>query len=123
MSRVAFLLALLIAAPAQAQFKLPDLNINKLIDTAKGVVKATREIDENEEIAIGSDVAARLLGAAPLMNDLRVQRYVNNVGRWLATQSERPDLPWHFGVMDERKLNAFAVPGGPFFFNRGLPER
>ena len=64
MNRLVWLIALLIAAPAQAQFKLPDLNINKLIDTAKGVVKATREIDENEEIAIGSDVAARLLGAA-----------------------------------------------------------
>ena len=123
MNRLVWLIALLIGAPAQAQFKLPDLNINKLIDTAKGVVKATREIDENEEIAIGSDVAARLLGAAPLMNDLRVQRYVNNVGRWLATQSERPDLPWHFGVMDAPQLNAFAVPGGTIFITRGLLEK
>ena len=65
MKRAALLLALLIAGPAQAQFKLPDLNINKLLDTAKGVVKATHEINEPEEIAIGHDVAARLLGAAP----------------------------------------------------------
>jgi predicted Zn-dependent protease len=123
MSRVAFLIALLIAAPAQAQFKLPDLNINKLIDTAKGVVKATHEIDEPEEIAIGRDVAARLLGAAPLMSDIRVQRYVNNVGRWLASQSERPDLPWRFGVMEASQVNAFAVPGGTIFITRGLLEK
>jgi len=123
MSRVAFLIALLVAAPAQAQFKLPDLNINKLIDTAKGVVKATHEIDEPEEIAIGRDVAARLLGAAPLMSDMRVQRYVNNVGRWLASQSERPDLPWRFGVMEASQVNAFAVPGGTIFITRGLLEK
>jgi predicted Zn-dependent protease len=123
MSRAALLIALLIAAPAQAQFKLPDLNINRLIDTAKGVVKATHEIDEPEEIAIGRDVASRLLGAAPLMSDMRVQRYVNNVGRWLASQSERPDLPWRFGVMEASQVNAFAVPGGTIFITRGLLEK
>jgi len=122
-NRALWLVALLLAAPAQAQFKLPDLNINKLLDTAKGVVKATHEINEPEEIAIGHDVAARLLGAAPLMNDLRVQRYVNNVGRWLASQSERPNLPWRFGVMDAPQINAFAVPGGTIFITRGLLEK
>jgi len=122
-SRALWLVALLSAAPAQAQFKLPDLNINKLLDTAKGVVKATHEINETEEIAIGRDVAARLLGAAPLMNDMRVQRYVNHVGRWLASQSERPDLPWRFGVMEAPQLNAFAVPGGTIFITRGLLEK
>jgi len=122
-NRTLWLIALLVAAPAQAQFKLPDLNVNRLIDTAKGVVKATHEINEPEEIAIGHDVAARLLGAAPLMNDLRVQRYVNNVGRWLASQSERPNLPWRFGVMDAPQINAFAVPGGTIFITRGLLEK
>jgi predicted Zn-dependent protease len=106
-----------------AQFKLPELNLNRLIDTAKGVVNATRDIDENEEITLGRDVAARLLGAAPLASDVRVQRYVNNVGRWLASQSERPHLPWKFGVLEATQLNAFAVPGGTIFITRGLLAR
>ena len=117
---------LVLAAPAQAQFNLNslrDLNVNRLVDTVKTIGKATREIDENEEIAIGRDVAARLLGAAPLANDARAQRYVNNVGRWLASQSERPDLPWRFGVMDASQVNAFAVPGGTIFITRGLLAR
>jgi hypothetical protein len=37
--------------------------------------------------------AARLLGAAPLVADARLQRYLNNVGRWLASQTERAELP------------------------------
>jgi predicted Zn-dependent protease len=89
----------------------------------KNVGKATREINQDDEIAIGRDVAARLVGAAPLMPNARVQRYVNNVGRWLASQTERPDLPWQFGVLEAPQVNAFAVPGGTIFITRGLLEK
>ena len=115
--------ALGFAGTAQAQFNLRDLNLNRLVDTVKTVGKATREIPQDEEIQIGRDVAARLLGAAPLVADPRLQRYVNNVGRWLASQSERPGLPWQFGVLEAPQVNAFAVPGGTIFVTRGLLEK
>ena len=119
--RLAALLAALAlaggAAPVQAQF---NININKLIDAAKNVGKAVGEIGEKEEIEIGADMAARLLGAAPLAADEGLQRYVNQVGRWLASQTERPDLPWKFGVLEAPQLNAFATPGGHIFVTRGL---
>lgn len=108
---------------AQAQFRLPNLDVNRMIDTVKNVGKAVRDIDEPEEIAIGRDVASRLLGAAPLAPDPALQRYVNHVGRWLAAQTERASLPWQFGVLDSPHVNAFAVPGGTIFITRGLLER
>jgi len=111
------------AAGAHAQFNLRNLDINKIVDTARNVAKATTEIAEQEEIDIGRDVAARLLGVAPLMANDGVQRYVNHVGRWLASQTERPDLPWQFGVLDAPQLNAFATPGGYIFITRGMLER
>lgn len=117
------LAGLAFAAAAQAQFRLPSFDINKMVETVKNVGKAVKEIDEPEEIAIGRDVASRLLGAAPLVADARLQRYVNHVGRWLAVQTERPDLPWQFGVLDSPNVNAFAVPGGTIFITRGLVER
>jgi len=116
MRLIALALAFL-ALPAQAQF---NLNINRMIDSVKNVGKATQEIDQKQEIEIGQDMAARLLGAAPLVDNPRLQRYVNDVGRWLASQTERPDLPWRFGVLDAPQLNAFAVPGGTIFLTRGL---
>jgi len=65
--RLALLACFALAAPgAQAQFNLRNLDINKLVDTAKNAVKATAEIGEQEEIGIGRDVAARLLGAVLL---------------------------------------------------------
>jgi len=122
--RVLVILALLVAAGgAHAQFRMPNIDINRMVDTVKNVGKAVKEIDEPEEIAIGKDVASRLLGAAPLVANPGMQRYVNNVGRWLAVQTERPDLPWQFGVLDSSNVNAFAVPGGTIFITRGLLER
>jgi predicted Zn-dependent protease len=68
-------------------------------------------------------MASTLLGAAPLVASEPLQRYVNQVGRWLALQTERPDLPWQFGVLDAPQVNAFAAPGGFVFITRGLFER
>ena len=115
--RALLALLFLASAPAHAQF---NLDINRLVNTVKNVGQALKEIDEPQEIEIGRDMAARLLGAAPLVKDAELQRYVNDVGRWLASQTERPDLPWQFGVMDAPQLNAFAVPGGTIFVTRGL---
>ena len=115
-----FLAGLLMVSGAQAQFRMPSLDVNRILDTAKNVGKATLEIDQKDEIAMGDDMAARLLGAAPLVNNPGLQQYVNRVGRWLAAQTERPDLPWQFGVLDAPELNAFAVPGGTIFVTRGL---
>lgn len=115
-----FLLTAIFAGSAHAQFRF---DINKLIDTTKNVVKASTDIGEPEEIQIGKDMASRLLGAAPLAKDENLQHYVNRVGRWLALQTERPDLPWQFGVMEAPQVNAFAVPGGTIFVTRGLVER
>ncbi len=78
------------------------------------------EISVADEIKIGSEIAGNLLGAAPLIKDIALQNYVNRVGRWVATQSERPDLPWTFAVIESGDINAFAAPGGFVFVTRGL---
>jgi predicted Zn-dependent protease len=116
----AALLLAALAAPAQAQF---NINLNRLLDVGKNVRQAAGEIDEKEEIELGGGVAAQLLGAAPLVPNEALQQYVNHVGRWLASQTERPGLPWQFGVLDAPQVNAFATPGGHIFVTRGLVER
>lgn len=116
--RGAALLLLLAAVPASA-FDLNLLNLNK-VGSLLGKIKDVQEVDEKGEIRIGQGVAANLLGAAPLVADMRMQKYVNQLGRWLALQTERPDLSWHFGVLDSPNVNAFAAPGGYIFITKGL---
>lgn len=109
-------LAVLISwAPAQAL----DLNFNKIKNIA-GNLKGLAPMSEKDEIKIGQDVAANLLGAAPLVNNPNLQQYVNRVGYWLAQQTERKKLPWTFGVLDSDNVNAFAAPGGYIFVTMGL---
>lgn len=73
-----------------------------------------------EEIQLGREITGNLLGAAPLVKDETLQKYVNQVGRWVASQSERADLPWHFGVIESEDINAFAAPGGYVIITKGL---
>ncbi|PKM23116.1 MAG: peptidase M48 [Gammaproteobacteria bacterium HGW-Gammaproteobacteria-14] len=74
----------------------------------------------SEEQEIGREAAAILLGAAPLLDNPKIQAYVNRVGLWIALQSERPDIPWRFAVLDDPDINAFAAPGGYIFITTGL---
>lgn len=94
--------------------------VNPKLTQAAEVVKELKGPNESEEIAIGRQIAGNLLGAAPLVKDDKLQKYVNRIGTWVATQSERPDLPWHFGVIQSDDLNAFAAPGGYIFITLGL---
>ena len=77
----------------------------------------------DEEIALGREITGNVLGAAPLVKDDKLQNYVNQVGRWVASQSERPDLPWRFGVIDSADINAFAMPGGYVLVTKGLYQK
>ena len=111
----ALLLAVLGVARAQT------IDLNKLFGIGQELVTATG-LSEEEEIKVGREVAGRVLGAAPLVDDPELQAYVNRVGIWLASQTERPDLPWHFGVINSSAVNAFAAPGGSVLVTRGLYE-
>lgn len=85
----------------------------------KLIGKSDQEVAQ-DELDLGPMIAGRILGAAPLVNDPATQRRVNLIGRWLASRSSRPDLPWTFGVIDDGEVNAFAAPGGYILITRGL---
>lgn len=79
-----------------------------------------RSVTPEEEKAMGREATALLLGTAPLVKHQGVQRYVNQVGRWVAEQTGRNDVDWHFAVIDSETVNAFAAPAGYILITRGL---
>lgn len=99
------------------------LDLGKTVKIIKGVATSVNEVSELQEIELGHGIASNLLGAAPLFNHSGLQRYVNRVGRWIAMQTERPDIPWQFGVLNDDNINAFAAPGGYVFITKGLLAR
>lgn len=121
--RLALLLAALAVPVAAYAFDLGNINLNRIGNVIKNVQEANRDVPEKEEVAIGEQMASTLLGGAPLVNNAALEKYVNDVGRWLALQTERPDLAWHFGVLDSEAVNAFAAPGGYVFVTKGLLKR
>ena len=88
---------------------------------SKAIPKSEAELAE-EELALGPEITGRILGARPLWQNADAQRRVNLVGRWVASQTSRPELPWTFGVIDTPEVNAFAAPGGYILVTRGLYE-
>ncbi|BCT93087.1 hypothetical protein LYSHEL_21100 [Lysobacter helvus] len=96
--------------------------VNSAADVAEAAQGKSESEQRAEEVALGPEIAGRVLGAAPLWNDAEAQARVNRVGRWMASQTSRPDLPWSFAVIDTQEINAFAAPGGYILVTRGLYE-
>jgi hypothetical protein len=90
------------------------------MDVADAASGKSEEEQTAEELALGPEIAGRILGAAKLVPDAAAQRRVNNIGRWMASHSARPELPWTFGIIDTPEINAFAAPGGYVLVTRGL---
>jgi predicted Zn-dependent protease len=113
------------AAPCFAQFDLGRILDygKKAVDTGKRFTEANRELNTDEEIALGEGITSGFLGASALHPDANLQRYVNRVGKWVAMHSERAELPWSFGIIREDSINAFAMPGGTVLVSHGLVKR
>jgi predicted Zn-dependent protease len=77
-------------------------------------------ISETQEIAIGRQTAQEVRESIGLYPDPRTAAYVEALGRRMAAATERPGLPWQFGVLNDASVNAVALPGGPVFVTRGL---
>jgi len=75
---------------------------------------------EAQEIQMGQEFDRQVVAEMGLYDDPELQRYVDELGQRLARQSERPDLPWTFRVVDDPAVNAFAVPGGFIYLTRGI---
>lgn len=78
---------------------------------------------QQQEIQMGASYAAEINSKLPLVRDPEVNAYINRLGDSLARVADSRNLEWHFYVVDNKDVNAFAVPGGYIYVNRGLIER
>jgi predicted Zn-dependent protease len=99
------------------------LSATLLGSCATNPVTGERELSlmsEAQEIQLGQEMDVQVRREVGLYDDPDLQRYVQEVGLRLARTSERPNLPWHFAIVDEPAVNAFALPGGYIYLTRGI---
>ena len=77
-------------------------------------------MSENREKEIGLEEHEKVLEGMTLFEDKELLNYVREVGNRIAQVSHRPDLEFNFFIIDSPEINAFALPGGYVYINRGL---
>jgi hypothetical protein len=77
---------------------------------------------EQQDIDLGKQASKEYEKKLPLLNDAVVTAYVNEIGGRLTAKARGPKYPYSFRVVNSSDLNAFALPGGPLFLNRGVLE-
>lgn len=80
-------------------------------------------ISPQEERQMGEQYSAEINAQLPIVQDPEVNRYLNRLGDSLARLTNRGDLDWRFYMVNDAQVNAFAVPGGFIYINRGLVDR
>ena len=77
-------------------------------------------MSEDAELEMGRKYYSQILQSQALYQDPKIQSYVQSIGDSLAELSHRSNLIYRFTVLDSPDVNAFALPGGYIFINRGL---
>jgi predicted Zn-dependent protease len=99
------------------------LGILAFAGTVAAAPSCAPAISTQQEVDLGSQYAAELNRQLPLMQDAAVVRYVNQLGNSIAQRADPRGIQYSFYVVDAPEVNAFAVPGGHIYVNRGLIER
>jgi predicted Zn-dependent protease len=85
------------------------------------IVGGLLPIGYEEEQSIGKAIALQVIArSGGTLEQPELVRYVNLVGQAVALTSDRPDIPYHFAVLKDDSINAFAAPAGYVFVTNGL---
>jgi predicted Zn-dependent protease len=80
-------------------------------------------ISTQQEVQMGTDYAQQINAQLPIVKDPEIVRYINVLGDSIAKLADDRNLNWQFFVVNAAEVNAFAVPGGYVYVNRGLIDR
>jgi len=80
-------------------------------------------VSQQQEVQIGQQESAQIQQQLPLVQDAVINQYVTSLGNQIASHTSRADLQWQFYVVNTDVVNAFALPGGIVYVNRGVLER
>ncbi len=77
-------------------------------------------VSQSTEVQMGQEAAREIETEVRIVTDPQVQNYISKIGQHLVQTSRRADIVYQFKVVDTEEINAFALPGGFIYVNRGL---
>ena len=90
------------------------------------IVAPKNKYKPQDDVKLGRDYSAQVEKQMPVLNDAESTRYLQNIGRRLANsipnQFQHSEFEYNFKIINARDINAFALPGGPMYVNRGMIE-
>jgi beta-barrel assembly-enhancing protease len=90
------------------------------------VTPPNNRFSPEQDVEIGREAAAEVRKQYPVINDSAIQSYLERLGRRLVEAApqelRQPAFEYSFTAMNLKEINAFALPGGPMFINRGMIE-
>jgi hypothetical protein len=108
---------------------VPVLVLTVALGTASAqthVVAPPNKYKVADDVKLGQEAAAQVQKEMPLLNDPSVEEYVAGIGqrlvRVIPAEYQHPEFRYTFRVVNQKEINAFALPGGPMFLNRGMIE-
>ncbi len=103
---------------------LPGARMRKVsLTIAAAGLLAGCGVSTQQEVQMGQEEAQQVSAQLPMVQDAIIQNYINNLGQRIARTTSRSDLNWQFQVVNSNVVNAFALPGGFVYINRGVLER
>jgi predicted Zn-dependent protease len=80
------------------------------------------DVSVSQEDELGDQYAAAIAAQVPIIEDSAATAWLSRLGLRLTSVADRENRDWHFYLVDDSTVNAFAVPGGHIFVHRGLIE-
>ena len=79
-----------------------------------------------DDVKVGRQAATEVEQQMPILSDTDATNYVSRVGQRLVSnipqEFQHPEFQYYFKIVNARDINAFALPGGPMYVNRGMIE-
>jgi beta-barrel assembly-enhancing protease len=108
---------------------LPVAIVAAAMASASAQTKITLDSNKyspQDDVKLGREAAAEAKQQLPMLNDDRIDDYVETIGERLVEaipgEFRHPGFEYTFDVINQKEINAFALPGGPMFLNRGMME-
>ena len=100
----------------------PTLRARRAVLVVGAAVISACEVSVSQEDELGDEYAAAIRSEVPILEDSAATAWLAMLGARLTSVSDTENRDWHFYLVDDSTVNAFAVPGGHIFVYRGLIE-